>query len=154
MLSRLSRRKQRLHLLSWVQGQAAPSRSRTQDLTGTDLTVALGKLHLDQRFACILDRRPTRTDPTLWTGHRLGFPIDREVREVVASLRLIPVGLERRTNQVYSIAHLRLDEIGTRDIARINEMLLWEQFLLSQIVMNGRENALIDFREQEWFRHE
>jgi hypothetical protein len=39
------------------------------------------------------------------------------------------MGLERRTNQVHSIAPLRLDEIGNRDIARINEMLLWEQLL-------------------------
>src|SRR6266568_1770384 len=81
-------RKQRLHLLSRVQGHAAPSRSRTGGPSGTDLTVALGKLHLDQRFACILDRCPARTGPSLWTGDRLGFPIDGEMREVVASLRL------------------------------------------------------------------
>src|SRR6266480_7395544 len=56
-------RKQRLHLLSRVQGHAAPSGSRTGGPTGTDLTVTLGKLHLDQRFACILHRCPARTGP-------------------------------------------------------------------------------------------
>lgn len=65
------------------------------------------------------------------------------MREVVASLSLIPMGLERRTNQVHFIAHLCLEEIYTRDIACINEMLLWEQILLSQVVMNAGENALI-----------
>src|SRR5258708_38541874 len=139
----LARRKQRLHLLSWVQGQAAPSRSRTRGLTGTDLIVALRKLHLDQRFACILNRRPARTAVPLWTSHGLGFPIDGEVREVVAGLRLIPVGLEGGANQVNPIASLRLDEIGARDISRINEMLIWEQVLLSQIVMNRGEDSLI-----------
>ncbi len=84
-------RKQRLHLLSWVQGHAAPSGSRTGGPTGTDLTVALGKLPLDQRFACILDRRPTRAGPALWTGDRLGIPIDGEVREVIAGLCLMEV---------------------------------------------------------------
>src|SRR5260221_14454741 len=87
----LARRKQCLHLLLWVQRERAPSRSGTAGSSGADLTVALRKLHLDQRFACIQDRRPTRTDPTLWTGDRLGLPIDGEVREVVAGLRLIPV---------------------------------------------------------------
>src|SRR5437660_2979030 len=125
-------RKQRLHLLSRVQGHAAPSRSRTGGPTGTRFTIHLGKLHLDERFACILDRCPTRTDPTLWTGDCLGFPIDREVREVVASLSLIPVGLEGGANQINSIAGLTLDEVSYRDISRIDDMLLWEQFFPSQ----------------------
>src|SRR6266566_3047565 len=115
----LARRKQRLHLLSGVQGQSAPSRSCTRRLIGANLTIALGKFHLNERFACILDGSPARTDPTLWTGDRLRFPIDGEVREVVAGLRLIPVCLEGRANQVNTIARLRLDEIGTRDISRI-----------------------------------
>src|SRR5260221_7359274 len=41
----LARGKERLHLLFWMQGQAAPSRSRTGGPSGTDLTIALGKLH-------------------------------------------------------------------------------------------------------------
>lgn len=49
------------------------------------------KFHLDQRFACVLDRCPARTDPALWTGDCLRFPIDGEVREVVAGLCLIPM---------------------------------------------------------------
>src|SRR5215472_14382696 len=65
-----------LHLLLGVQGQAAPSRARAGGSAGADLTIALGKLHLDECFAGILDRRPTRTDPTLRTGDRLGFPIN------------------------------------------------------------------------------
>ena len=127
----LARRKQRLHLLSGVQGQGAPSRSCTRRPAGADLTVTLGKLHLDKRFACILDRCPARTDPTLWTGNRLGVPVDREVRQVVAGLRLIPVRLEGGANQINSIARLRLDEIGRRDISRIDEMSIWEEILLS-----------------------
>ena len=83
--------KERLHLLSWMQGERAPSRSGTRDPTRTDLTIALRKLHFDQRFAGILDRCPTRTGPTLWTGNRLGFPIDGEVRQVIAGLRLMEV---------------------------------------------------------------
>src|SRR6266567_4636716 len=84
-------RKQRLHLLPLVQGYATPSRSGTGGPTGADLTVADGKLHLDQRFASILDRRPARTDPALWTGDGLSLPIDGEVREIIAGLRLIEV---------------------------------------------------------------
>jgi len=136
-------RKQRLHLLSRVQGHAAPSGSRTRGPTGTRFTIHLGKLHLDERFACILDRRPTRTDPTLWTGDCLGFPIDREVREVVASLSLIPVGLEGGANQINSIAGLTLDEVSYRDISRIDEMLFWEQFLPSQSRMDRGKGPLI-----------
>ncbi len=114
----LARRKQRLHLLSRMQGHATASRARTRRSLGANLTIALGKFHLDERFACILDGSPARTDPALWTGDRLHFPIDGEVRKVIASLRLIPVGLEGRANQVHPIARLRLDEIGTRDISR------------------------------------
>src|SRR5260221_9786763 len=135
--------KQRLHLLSGMQGQAAPSRSRAGGPTGTDLTITLRKLHLDQGFACILDRCPARADPPLWAGDRLGLPIDGKVREVVAGLRLIPVGLEGGANQVHSIARLRLDEIGNGDISRINEMVIGEEFLVSQIVMNRGEDPLI-----------
>jgi len=109
--------KERLHLLFWVQGQAAPSRSRTAGPTGTDLTVALRKLYFDERFACILDRCLARTDAALWTGDGLGFPIDGEVREVVASLCLIPMGLERRANQINSIDALALNKIGDGDIS-------------------------------------
>jgi hypothetical protein len=36
-------------------------------------------------------RRPARTRVTLWTGDRLGFPIDAEVGEVVAGLGLMEV---------------------------------------------------------------
>ncbi len=144
----LARRKKRLHLLLWVQCERAASGSRTGGPTGANLTVALRKLHLDQRFACILDGSPARTDPTLWTGDRLGFPIDAEVREVIADLRLIPVRLEGRANQVHPIARLRLDEIGTRDIARIDEMVIWEKILLSQVGMDRAEDSLIAQRSR------
>src|SRR5258708_199158 len=154
----LARRKKRLHLLFGVQGQRAPSRSCTRRPLGANLTIALGKFHLDERFACILDGSPARTDPALGTGDRLGFPIDGEVCKVVASLRLIPVRLEGRANQVNAIARLRLDEIGTRDIARIDEMVIGEEVLLSQIGMNRGEHSLItegsrsrlDMRDQLW----
>ena len=101
-----------------MQGHAPPSRSRTGRPTGTDLTVTDGKLHLDERFACILDRRPARIGPALWAGHRLRFPIDAEVGEVIAGLCLIPVRFERGANQIHSIAGLPLDEMSARDIAR------------------------------------
>ncbi len=154
----LARCKKRLHLLAWVQSERAASRSRTGGLSGTDLTVALRKLHLDQRFAGILDGCPARAGPALWTGHGLRFPIDVEVREVVAGLRLIPVGLERGTNQVHSIVRLRLDEIGNRHISRIDEMLIWKKFLLSQIGMNRGDGPLradgslsrLDMGDQLW----
>src|SRR5258708_5591128 len=90
--------KERQHLLSWMQRERAPGRSCTGGPSRADLTVALRKLHLDQRFACILDECPARTDPSLWTGDRLRFPIDGEVREVIAGLRLIPVRLESRAH--------------------------------------------------------
>src|SRR6266567_1235108 len=79
--------KQRLHLLSWMQCDAAPSRSRAEGPTRADFTITDGKLHFDERFACILDGCPTRTDPSPWTDDGLRFPIDGEVGEVVASLR-------------------------------------------------------------------
>src|SRR5258706_1444667 len=123
--------KERLHLLPWMQRERSPGRSGTGDPSRADLTVALRKLHLDQRFACLLDGCPARTGPALWTGDGFGLPIDGEVREVIASLRLIPVRLERGTNQVHSRSRLTLDKIGARDITRIDEMLLWEQILLS-----------------------
>ena len=139
----LARCEKRVHLLPWVQGERAASGSRTRGPTGTNLTVALRKLHLDERFACILHGCPTRTGSALWTGHGLRFPIDVEVREVVASLRLIPVRLERGTNQVHSMARLTLHQLGDRDIACIDEMLIWEQFPLSQTRMDRREGPLI-----------
>ena len=81
-----------------MQRERSPGRSGTAGPSRADLTVALRKLHLDQRFACILDRCPARTGSALWTGDRLGFPIDGEVREVIAGLRLIPVRLESRAH--------------------------------------------------------
>jgi hypothetical protein len=84
-----------------MQSHTPPSGSRTEEPTGTDFTVTLGKLHLNKRFARILDWRPTRTAPTLWTGDRLGFPVNEEVGEIITGLGLIPVGLERGTNQIH-----------------------------------------------------
>src|SRR5712691_2610417 len=67
--------KQRLHLLSWLQRHGAPRRSSTGCPTRAGFTIRLGKLHLNERLAFgILDRRPARTDPTLWTGDRLRLP--------------------------------------------------------------------------------
>ena len=51
--------------------------------------------------------------------------------------------LECGPNQIYSIAGLTLNKIGNRYIPRIHEMLIWEQFLLSQISMNREKNPLI-----------
>ena len=65
------------------------------------------------------------------------------MREVVAGLRLIPVCFERGTNQVNSMVGLTLDQISDRDIACIDEMLIWEEFPLSQTGMDWREGALI-----------
>src|SRR5512142_3018474 len=74
----------RLHPLLWMQGHRSPLRSCTERLTGADFTITLRKLHLDKHFACILNLCPSRTAPALWTGHRLGFPIDAEVSQVMA----------------------------------------------------------------------
>ena len=126
-----------------MQGQTAPRRARTEVPSGTDFTIELGELHLDERFAGILDGSPARTGSALWTGHGLRFPIDIEVREVIASLSLIPVGLERRANQVHLIAGLALDEMSDRDVACIDEMLIGEQFFLSQVGMDRGEDSLI-----------
>jgi hypothetical protein len=52
------------------------------------------------------------------------------VREVIAGLRLIPVILEGRTDQVHSIAIPALEEIGRIDIARVDQVLIGEQVLL------------------------
>ncbi len=87
-----------------MQGERTPSRSGTAGLSRADLTVTLRKLDLDERFACILDRGPARTRSALWAGNGLRFPIDAEVREVIASSRLIPMRFERGANQVHSIA--------------------------------------------------
>src|SRR6266571_8563732 len=135
--------KKRMHLLPWVQGERAASGSRTGGPSGTDLTVALRKLHLNERFACILDGCPARTGPALWTGDRLGLPINGEVCQVVAGLRLVPVCLERGAHQVHPIASLRLDEIRCSDISCIDEMLSGEEVLLSQARMDRGEAPLI-----------
>ncbi len=140
--------KQGLHLLFWMQSHTAPSRSRTEGPSGADLTIAHGKLHFDQRFVCLLNECPTRTRASLWACDGLGSPIDGEVREVVAGLRLIPVGLERGTNQVHSMARLTLNQIGDRDISRIHEMSTWKQFLLSQVGMDGGDDSLIAQRSR------
>ncbi len=137
-----------------MQGHAPPSRSCTGRPTGTDLTVTDGKLHLNERFACIPDRRPARIGPALWAGHRLRFPIDAEVGEVIAGLCLIPVCFERGANQIHPIARLRFHQIGDRDISRIHQVVIGKELLLSQIGMNCGENSLVDFWEQEWSRHE
>src|SRR5215469_7624679 len=78
-----------LHLLFWMQGQRASRCSGAQSLAGTPLTIVLGKLDLDERFLCLLDRRPARTHSSLWAGDCFGFPIDVKVRQIVASFRLI-----------------------------------------------------------------
>ena len=64
------------------------------------------------------------------------------MREVVAGLRLIPVGLECRANQINSRVELRLYKIGDRDIARVHKMVIWDQFLFSQIGMDRCEDSL------------
>ena len=56
----------------------------------------------------------------LRTGHGLRFPIDGEVGEVIARFCLIPIILERRTDQIDLIARLTLDEIGGIDIACVD----------------------------------
>jgi hypothetical protein len=56
--------------------------------------------------------------------------------------------LPGRANQVHPIASLRLDEIGTRDIARIDEMVIWEKILLSQVGMDRAEDSLIAQRSR------
>jgi len=61
--------------------------------------------------------------------------------------------LPRRADQIHLIAGLALDEISDRDITCIDEMLLGEQFFLSQVGMDRREGSLIDFREPERSRH-
>src|SRR5437016_5825520 len=93
--------KQCLHLLLWMQRHAASSCSGTQGPRGTDLAITAGKLHFDQGFVGLLNGCPARTGAPLRTGNGLRFPIDGEVREVVAGLRLIPVGFERGTKQVH-----------------------------------------------------
>jgi hypothetical protein len=65
------------------------------------------------------------------------------MREVVAGLRLIPVGLEGGTNEINSIARLPLHKIVCRDIACIDEMVLWKQFPLGQTRMDCREDSLV-----------
>ena len=80
---------------------------------------------------------------TLGTGDRLGFPINGEVRQVIASLGLIPVILEGGTDQVDSIALPTLDEIGRINVAGIDQVLLGEQVLLGQGGMNPAESLLV-----------
>ena len=95
--------KQCLHLLFWVECKRAARGSSTAGPSGAGFTVTHGKFHLDERFACILHRCPARTDPPLWAGHHLCFPVDGEVSEIIARLGLIPVGFERRTEQIHLI---------------------------------------------------
>lgn len=61
---------------------------------------------------------------TLGTSERLRFPIDGEVRQVIAGLRLIPVIFEGGADQVYPIASPALYEIGRINISRVDQMLI------------------------------
>src|SRR5258708_17285945 len=117
-----------LHPLSWLQGQGVPGLSGARGSAGTCLTIRLRELDLDDRFPFgIVSRRPARTGVTLGAGHRFGFPINGEVREVIAGLRLIPVILEGGTDQVHSIASPTLDDVGPLDIARSDQVLIgWD----------------------------
>jgi hypothetical protein len=78
-----------------MQRHAAPRRSGTQLSGGTDLTITDGKLHFDEGLVGLLNRRPARTGVSLWAGYGFSFPIDGEVCEIVAGLRLIPMRFER-----------------------------------------------------------
>src|SRR5215471_19214198 len=140
----LARRKKRLHLLPWLQADAAPGRSSTGGSTGTGSTVAYRKLHLSERLAeAVLHWCPARTDPSLRTGDGLCLPIDRKAGDIVARLRLIPVGFEGGANQINSMGRLRFDQIDRRDISRIDEMLIGKQFLLSKIGIKRGKDSLI-----------
>jgi hypothetical protein len=84
--------KEGLHLLAWSQGQRAPGRTRIGRLTWAGFAIGLGKLHLDDQMALgILGRRPAIAGLSLGTDHRLGFPINQEVRQIIADFRLIPI---------------------------------------------------------------
>src|ERR1051326_3322075 len=83
--------KECLHLLAWSQGQGAPRRARTRRLTRAGFAIGLGEFDLDDGVTfAILSRRPAIAPLSLGTRDRLGFPINREMGEIIASLRLIP----------------------------------------------------------------
>src|SRR5262249_35977942 len=113
-------------------------------LTQADFTIGLGERDREDRFAfSVLSRRPPCTAPPLGTGDRLGFPVNREVRQVIAGLRLIPVILERRTDQVHPISRPTPNKIGGIDVACIHEMGFRQHLVLSQTSVDGGERPLI-----------
>src|SRR5215472_8062989 len=136
--------KEGLHLLAWPQGQGAPWSACTGDLTRAGFAISLGKLDRDFGVAiAVLSWRPAIARLSLGTRDRLGFPINGKMGEIIAGLRLIPVILESRTNQIYFIIRPALDKLGGIDIARIHQMLIRQQLLFGQTAMNHGERALI-----------
>src|SRR6266487_8060 len=80
---------------------------------------------------------------TLGTSDRLGFPIDAEVGEVIASIRLVPIILEGGADQIHLITSLALYEIGRIDISCIDQVLIWKKVSLSQARVDRCERLLI-----------
>src|SRR5690242_8815032 len=77
------------HLLTWAQGQGAPWSACTEDLTRAGFAISLGELDLDDGMAfAVLSWRPAIARLSLGTGDRLGFPINGEMGEIIAGLRL------------------------------------------------------------------
>src|SRR6266516_3260410 len=80
---------------------------------------------------------------TLGTSDRLGFPIDAEVGEVIASIRLVPIILEGGADQIHLITSLALYEIGRIDISCIDQVLIWKKVSLSQARVDRCERLLV-----------
>jgi hypothetical protein len=101
------------------------------------------KLDSDQLLAAVLvglGRRPAATAMALRTRDGLGFPINGKTRD---SKALWMAGLPTRVGehgsyQFYGMREAACHEVGGIDIARVQEVFMWEQPLGCEVGMNDR----------------
>ena len=63
--------------------------------------------------------------------------------QIIASLRLIPVILERRTHQIHVMLFPTLDEVGRINIARIHQVVLGQHGPFGFALMDGSKRLPI-----------
>ncbi len=106
----------------------------------TGLTGWLGKPDLDDRFSFrVLAQMPGATLLALWTGHDMAIPVDLKLRHVESAggMRL-PTGIHMHwPDQIYPGVIPTLQDALGADVARVNQVLLRQQFVLRQGGLDG-----------------
>jgi hypothetical protein len=122
---------------------------RTQGTTGTALTVLDGELDLDHLSLAVVDGRgPTDTRVAFGAGGLLGLPIEVKLARLKAHLlQGLPFDIGARgAYQINTIILLTaVQQLGI-NIARIDDMLLGQQFLLLKPFMDAGSSRIVGDR--------